>query len=106
MLPPLIAILLLINGSIIKFYSFLSFCFQVYAVILLLSCFETLYIHFLFFLDNSPAALHNLRCSEMLLHFFTSSMLVSHGVQHYFPRLGGMGISDAIFNFIIFLSIM
>ena len=30
------------------------------------------------------------------LYFFTTS--VSHGVENYFPRLWGMGVSDAIFN--------
>ena len=29
------------------------------------------------------------------LYFFTTS--VSYGVENYFPRLGGTGISDAIF---------
>ena len=30
------------------------------------------------------------------LYFFTTS--ISHGVENYFPRLWGMGISDAIFS--------
>ena len=30
------------------------------------------------------------------LYCFTTS--ISHGVENYFPRLWGMGISDAIFN--------
>ena len=30
------------------------------------------------------------------LHCFTTS--ISHGFENYFPRLWGMGISDAIFS--------
>ena len=30
------------------------------------------------------------------MHSFTTS--ISHGVENYFPRLWGTGISDAIFN--------
>ena len=30
------------------------------------------------------------------LYFFTAS--ISHGVENYFPRLWGTGISDAIFD--------
>ena len=33
------------------------------------------------------------------LYFFTTS--ISHGVENYFPRLWGMGISDAIFSILI-----
>ena len=34
------------------------------------------------------------------LYFFTTS--ISHGVENYFPRLWGTGISDAIFMFLHF----
>ena len=34
------------------------------------------------------------------VYCFTAS--ISHGVENYFPRLWGTGISDAIFNFFFF----
>ena len=37
------------------------------------------------------------------LYCFTTT--VCHGVENYFPRLWGMGISDAIFNISYFLSL-
>ena len=36
-----------------------------------------------------------LKVSQSLYCFTTS---ISHGVENYFPRLWGMGISDAIFS--------
>ena len=33
---------------------------------------------------------------SLSVYCFTTS--ISHGVENYFPRLWGMGISDAIFN--------
>ena len=35
---------------------------------------------------------------SQFLYCFTAS--ISHGVENYFPRLWGMGISDAIFHFV------
>ena len=42
------------------------------------------------YLDTDPA----LNVSQSVYCFTTS---ISHGVENYFPRLWGMGISDAIF---------
>ena len=37
------------------------------------------------------------------LYFFSTS--ISHGVENYFPRLWGTGISDAIFNALKFMKL-
>ena len=68
---------------------------------LLLSCLVLvlyLYIHFLSLLKhdlNLYITDTALRVSQSLYCFTTS---ISRGVENYFPRLSGMGISDAIFQ--------
>ena len=94
LLSALTAILQLINRSINKFYSFIVFSI---AVILLLHCLGLIvccYIHF-FCCVISPTPLHN--CSERLLCTF-SSLLYFVVVSHYFSRLWGTIICDAIFH--------
>ena len=49
------------------------------------------------YLDTDTA----LKVSQTV-YCFTSS--ISHGVENYFPRLWGKGISDAIFNILTFPS--
>ena len=46
------------------------------------------------YLDTDTA----LKVSQSVYCFTTS---ISHGVENYFPRLWGMGISDAIFNVLL-----
>ena len=43
----------------------------------------------------------SLKVSKSLYCFTTS---ISHGVEKYFPRLWGTGISDTIFNVLKFMS--
>ena len=45
------------------------------------------------YLDTDTA----LKVSQSVYYFTTS---ISHGVENYFPRLQGTGISDAIFGFL------
>ena len=51
----------------------------------------SLLIHYL---DTDTAV----KVSQSVYYFTTS---ISHGVENYFPRLWGTGISDAIFRFIV-----
>ena len=100
------------HSPINKFYSFIIFSLLINAVILLLNCLVLilcLYVHFLslrcYFLYLSiiwsfMVTGTALKVSTSLC-FFTAS--ISHGVENYFPRLWGTGISDAIlyiYNFI------
>ena len=92
---------------IYKIYSFVIFSLLINAVILLLKCLDIilyLYIHFLsfrcyFLYLNIILELYitdtALKISRSL-YFLTTSIF--HGVENYFPRLWGTGISDAIFD--------
>ena len=104
MLFPLTAILQLINLQLHIFSLLIN------AVIFLLNCLVSvlyLYMHFLsprcyFFLLKHYLDLyisHTALKVSRSLHCFTTS--VCHGVENYFPRLWGMGISDAIFSLLI-----
>ena len=100
MLFPLTAILQLISFTALCFFSLL-----INAVILLLHCFVLvlyLYIHFLSLTHYSlylnitwTSSSTALKVSRSLYSFTTS---IFHGVENYFPRLWGMGISGAIFK--------
>ena len=96
---PLTAILQLINFTATCFFSLL-----INAVILLFHCFDlVLYIHFLslthyfLYLKTLLGPLYKWHWAESILCSFTTSIF--HSVENYFPRLWGMGISDAIFKF-------
>ena len=75
-----------------------------------MSCFNTLSLHtfsfsgMLFFLLKHYLVLYitdtALKVSRSLYCFTTS---ISHGMANYFPRLWGMGISDAILDITGFL---
>ena len=85
-----------------KFYSFVNFSLLINAVILLMNYLVlTLYIHFLslrhFFLHLNIiwTFITALKIFQSLYCYNTS---ISHGIENYFPRLWGTGISDAIFN--------
>ena len=60
---------------------FLSFCYMLFSLLK-------------HYLDTDTA----LKVSQSVYCFTTS---ISHGVENYFPRLWGTGISDAIFENII-----
>ena len=86
-----------------KFYSFVIFSVLINAVIIELSCFNTLSLHIFSFVflshylefyitDNA------LKVSTSLYCFTTS---ISHGVE-IIPWLWGTGISDAIFRMLLF----
>ena len=100
-----------------KLYSFIFFSLLINAVILLLNCLVLvlyLYIHFLslrcylnlfsllkhyldlYISDTAQKVFRSLYC-------FTTS--ICHGVENYFPRLWGTGISNAIFLIIGLLNI-
>ena len=51
------------------------------------------------YLDTDTA----LKVSQSVYCFTTS---ISHGVENYFPRLWGTGISDAIFEMLSFCSLL
>ena len=76
-------VILLLNCLVLILYIYIHF--------LSLRCHFSLHKHHLdlFVADN---ALKVSRC----LYCFTTS--ISHGVENYFPRLWGTGISDAIFS--------
>ena len=74
------------------------------AVILLLNCLDLIlyfYIHFLRLLFSLLKHYLDLYITDtalkvsQFLYCYTTS--ISHGVEKYFPRLWGTGISDAIF---------
>ena len=97
-----------IYSTVNKFYGFIIFSLLINAVILLLNCLVLLlylYIHFLSLRHYISLFKHYLdlnitdtalKASRPLYCFTTS---ISHGVEKYFPRLWGTGISDAIFVF-------
>ena len=53
--------------------------------------FRCCFLYLKHYLDTDTA----LKVSQSVYCFTTS---ISHGVENYFPRLWGMGISDVIFN--------
>ena len=91
-LSTLTATVLLMNRSISKFYSFITFTLQINAVILLLNYTVLMSLHVLFLLSViSPSPFPKLHCFKILLVFFTPS--VFYGVQQYVCRLRVTGIS-------------